>query len=301
MVFGALISFLVCLQAGPGAVPADPNPATNAHQNALTLYRQRQYAKAAELLERTVASEPKDSAAYRESVLLLAQSYYLSGKVPQAVPWLEQAAQSGVKSIEVSYMLGNAYIQTRQPGKAMNAFALMFGVEPGSAAAHLFTAQFMVRQEFEEDARKELTKALEINPQIPEAHYLLGELAIFRADLDRGVEELKREIAINPNFAMAYYKLGDAYTRREQWDLAIPNLQRSIWLNPNYSGPFILLGKAYWKRGDLTDAEGILRRGLVLDPNNSSAHYILGQTLIQAGRTEEGKQMLKRSQELQRP
>jgi len=292
MVFGALISLLVCFQAGAAQDP---------HQSALSLYRQRQYVKAAEMLERAVAVEPKDSAAYRESVLLLAQSYYLSGKVPQAVPWLERAAQSGVNSIEVSYMLGNAYIQTRQPDKAVSAFASMFGVEPGSAAAHLFTAQFMVRQEFEEDARKELARALEINPRIPEAHYLLGELAIFRADIDRAIEELKREIAINPNFAMAYYKLGDAYTRREQWDLAIPNLQRSIWLNPNYSGPFILLGKAYWKRGDLTDAEGILRRGLVLDPNNSSAHYILGQTLIQAGRAEEGKQMLKRSQELQRP
>jgi tetratricopeptide (TPR) repeat protein len=296
MVFGALIPFLLFLQDGAGSVPAQ-----DAHQSALALYRQHQYAKAAEMLERNVTSEPKESAAYRESVLLLAQSYYLSGKVPQAVAWLERAAESGVNSIEVNYMLGNAYIQTRQPGKAVNAFALMFGVEPASAAAHLMTAQFMVRQEFEEDARKELAKALEINPQIPEAHYLLGELAIFRADIDRGVEELKREIAINPNFAMAYYKLGDAYTRREQWDLAIPNLQRSIWLNPNYSGPFILLGKAYWKRGALADAEGILRRGIALDPNNSSAHYILGQTLIQAGRVEEGKQMLKRSQELQRP
>src|SRR5437588_8177642 len=45
MVFGALISFLVCLQAGPGAVPADLNPATNSHQNALSLYLHRQYAK----------------------------------------------------------------------------------------------------------------------------------------------------------------------------------------------------------------------------------------------------------------
>src|SRR5258708_25179468 len=92
-------------------------------------------------------NEPKDSAAYRESVLLLAQSYYLSGKIPQAVPWLERAAQSGVNSIEVSYMLGNAYIQTRQPDKAVSAFALMFGVEPGSAAALRLTTQFEVMLE----------------------------------------------------------------------------------------------------------------------------------------------------------
>jgi len=52
MVFGALIPFLFFLQASPGSVPAQ-----DTHQNALALYRQRQYAKAAELLERSVANE----------------------------------------------------------------------------------------------------------------------------------------------------------------------------------------------------------------------------------------------------
>jgi hypothetical protein len=65
MVFGALIPFLFFFQA------------QDAHQNALVLYRQHQYAKAAEMLEHAVTVEPKDSEAYRESVLLLAQSYYL--------------------------------------------------------------------------------------------------------------------------------------------------------------------------------------------------------------------------------
>jgi tetratricopeptide (TPR) repeat protein len=270
------------------------------HQSALAAYRQHQYAKAAELFEKALASEAKDSPAYRESVLLLAQSYYLSGKVREALPWLERAAQSRLNTIEVSYMLGNAYIQTRQPDKAVTAFAAMFGFAPDSAAAHLVTAQLMVRQEFEEDARKEIAKALAINPNLPEAHYLLGELAIFRAQIDQAIDELTREIAINPNFAMAYYKLGDAYTRREQWAQAIPQLQRAIWLNPSYSGPYILLGKAYFKWGELANAEGMLRRAIAIDPNNSSAHYILGQTLIQAGREEEGRAMLKRSQELKK-
>ena len=270
------------------------------HQSALALYRQKQYSQAAEMFQQALASEPKDGREYRESVLLLGQSYYLSGKLQQAIPWLEKAAQSGANAVEVRYMLGNLYIQTRQPDKAVTAFAPMFGVAPDSAAAHLLTAQFMVRQEFEDDAQKEVQKALQINPQLPEAHYLLGEIATFRAKIDVAIEELTHEVALNPNFAMAYYKLGDAYTRREQWDFAIPHLQRSIWLNPNYSGPYILLGKAYWKRGDLTNAEGMLRRAIVLDPQNSSAHYVLGQTLVQAGHAEEGKQMLEKSQQLKR-
>ena len=276
-----------------------PTP-SELHQSALALYRQKQYGQAAELFQQAVAGEPKDSREYRESVLLLAQSYYLAAKVQQAIPWLEKAAKSGANAIEVSYMLGIAYIQTRQADKAVTAVAAMFGVAADSAAAHLLTAQLMVRQEFEDDAQQELQKALQINPQLPEAHYLLGEIAIFRSKIDVAIDELNREIALNPNFAMAYYKLGDAYTRQEQWDLAIPCLQRSIWLNPNYSGPYILLGKAYWKRGDLTNAEGMLRQAIVLDPKNSSTHYILGQTLVQAGRAQEGKQMLEKSQELKR-
>jgi tetratricopeptide (TPR) repeat protein len=275
------------------ATPEDP------HQTALALYRQHQYAKAAEAFERAVKSEPKDGKEFRESILLLGQCYYLSGKIQEAVPWLEQAAQARINSIEVSYMLGNAYIQTRQPDKAVTAFAAMFGFKPDSAAAHLVTAQLMVRQEFEDDARKELEKALALDPNLPQAHYLLGEMAIFRSNIDVAIDQLMREIAINPNFAMAYYKLGDAYTRREQWEQAIPQLQRSIWLNPAYSGPYILLGKAYLKRGELPNAEGMLRRALAMDPNNASAHYILGQTLMQQGKTEEGKKMLQRSQELQ--
>jgi tetratricopeptide (TPR) repeat protein len=270
------------------------------HQQALDLYRRRQYAKAAELFAQAIEKEDKNSDAYKESVLLLAQSYYLGGRVPDAVPWLERAVELNLRPVETTYMLGNAYIQARQPVKATAAFARMFDVAPDSAAAHLVTAQFMVRQEFEEDAKAAAAKALEIDPRIPQAHYLLGELLTYRGKIEEAVEELKREVAINPNFSMAYYKLGDAYTRRELWDQAIPHLQRSVWLNPNFSGPYILLGKSYLKKGELVNAEGALRRAIAIDPQNESAHYLLGRTLMQAGKEEEGRKMLQRSQDLKK-
>lgn len=291
--FAAALSLLLLFQ-GDTASTGLQDP----HQSALAYYRQHEYAKAAALFEKAVANEPQNSKEYRESVLFLGQSYYLTGKVQEALPWLERAAEAHVNTIEVSYMLGNAYIQTRQPEKAVGAFAVMFGFKPESAAARLVTAQLMIRQEFKDDAKTQLAKALELNPNLPQAHYLLGELAIFRSNIDTAIQELTHEIAINPDFAMAYYKLGDAYSRRDQWDLAIPQLQRSIWLNPTYSGPYILLGKGYFKRGELANAEGMLRRAIAIDPNNTSAHYILGQTLIQQGKTEEGKKMLERSREL---
>ena len=246
-------------------------------------------------------TEKPGSPEYRESAVLSGQSYYLTAHMPEATAWLQKAVDDGVRINEVFYMLANCYIQQREPVKSRAAFAAMFSVPVESAAAHLLTAQFMIRQEFEEFAQKELARALELDAKIPQAHYLLGIMAIFRNELDKGIAEMLQEIAINPDFAMAHYKLGDAYTRREDWDAAIPPLQRAVWLNPDYSGPYILLGKAYFKKKDLGSAEGMLRRAIKMDPANYQAHYMLGQVLIQAGKTEEGRKMLEESQKLRDP
>jgi tetratricopeptide (TPR) repeat protein len=268
------------------------------HSAGVDYYKQRQFAKAIESLDRAVAAEKPGTPEYRESTVILGQSYYLTAHLPEATAWLQKAVDDGVRINEVFYMLGNCYIQQREPVKARAAFASMFSVPLESAAAHLLTAQFMIRQEFEEFAQKELARAVELDPKIPQAHYLLGMMAIFHNEIDKGIEEMRQEISINPDFAMAHYKLGDAYTRREDWDAAIPPLQRAVWLNPDYSGPYILLGKAYSKKKDLGSAEGMLRRAIKMDPANYQAHYMLGQVLMQAGKTEEGRRMLAESEKL---
>ncbi len=291
----ALLVVLLWMQA-----PAAEPEAAALHAEALVAYRQRQYAKAAEVFSRALKQEAPGTTPYRESLLLLGQSYYLSGRIPQALETLDKAVAAGVRTNEVFYMLGNGYIQSREPDRAVRAFAALFQVAPESAGAHLITAQMMLRQEFEDLALKELERALNLDARIPEAHYMLGELAIFRGDLDAAIEELRKEIALNPNFAMAYYRLGDAYQRREDWDAAIPHLQRSVWLNPRYSGPYILLGKAYMKKKEFPNAEGMLRQAIRIDPQNYSAHYMLGQTLVQEGKPEEGRRMLEQSSTLRK-
>ena len=273
---------------------------SDAHAAGVAAYGRHDYAKAAESLRTAISGEVPDSAAYRESALLLGQSLYLSGALTEAIPWLEKALRFDVRANEVLYMLGTAYLRTGKASQAGIAFSQLFAVKAGSAAAHLLTAQMMVRLELEEQAEKELESALALDPRIPEAHFLLGELAIYHGEFEQAVLQLNAEIAINPNFSQAYYRLGDAYTRRERWAEAIPLLQKAIWLNPIFSGPYILLGKAYLKTNELPDAEGMLRRAIQMDPQNSSAYYLLGQTLVKARRTEEGRQMLERSQQLRR-
>jgi tetratricopeptide (TPR) repeat protein len=200
-----------------------------------------------------------DNAARREVLQALALSHYLLGHLAEAIPLLEQVTAWSTNN-EFVYALGMAAIQTRQPDKARAAFGRMYNAASDSAAAHLLTAQMMIRVEFEEFAETELKQALAKDPKLPQANYLLGQIAIYKNRHDEGIALMQKELAVNPNNANTYYKLGDAYTRQLKWDEAIAVLQKSVWLNPFYSGPYILLGKSYLKKRELTNAEGMLKR-----------------------------------------
>jgi tetratricopeptide (TPR) repeat protein len=260
------------------------------HRQGVQLYKQQKYTEAISALEQAVKTEKPDSPQYRESSLIIGQSYYMLSQAPKAIPWLEKLSNVN----EANYMLGYAYLQAGQQARSEEAFARLFGLKPDSAGAHLLAGQMMLKQEYETQGVAEIKTALQLDPRIPEAHYLLGITAIFRGRFDDAVAALREEVAINPNFAMAWYRLGDVHARQEQCDAAIPNLQRAVWLNPDFSGPYILLGKCYFRQRNFENAEGILRRGLKIDPNNSSGQYLLGQTLIAEGKTEEGKALLEK-------
>jgi len=271
------------------------------HQAAVTAYKQHRFAEAVTHFTEALKTENPGTPEYGESVLLLGQTLFLESKFPDAIPWLEKATTGKTAPPEAWYMLGNACLATRQPEQAVRAFAGLFGVDPDSAAAHLTTARMMMHRDMDVDAAAQARAALKLDPHIPEAHFLLAEVAIGHAELDQAIAELNQEIAINPNYAMAHYRLGDAYSRREEWDRAMAPLERSVWLNPNYSAPFILLGKGYLKQKEFANADGVLRHALALDPQNSSAHYLLGQTLIQEGRTEEAQKEMDKWKALNAP
>ncbi|HVR71761.1 MAG TPA: tetratricopeptide repeat protein [Vicinamibacteria bacterium] len=235
----------------------------------------------------------------REAVQVLGLSSYLAGRVAESVPYLEETRALAPNNAELAYVLGMAYIQTRQADKARETWARSFKVPADSAAAHLLTARMMVRAEFDDAAEEELKKALARDPRLPHAHFLLGQTALFRGRLEEAVALLRKELELNPGDAMAFYRLGDAYSRQLEWDEAIAALQRSAWLNPYYSGPYLLLGRAYVKKGQPAAAEGMLRRAIQYDPNNKAAHYLLGQLLQQAGRVEEARRELEIAERLQ--
>jgi len=284
------------LQVLAGAPAADPRVRVLI---GVARYHANDPLPAIEQLAAVLPALSPDSAERREAIQVLGLSHYLAGHLGEAIPFLEQTRAFAPENSDLAYILGMAYIQTRQPDRARETWARAFHVPADSAAAHLLAAQMMVRAEMEDMAQAELTAALKKDPRLPQANLLLGQAALFRGRLDEAIALFNKELETSPGNAMAYYRMGDAYTRQLQWDKALDALQRSVWLNPYFSGPYILMGKAYQAKGDRGAAEGMLRRAIGYDPNNKTAHYLLAQVLQQLGRAEDAKKEFDIAQRLQ--
>ncbi len=250
-------------------------------------YSSGNYQKTVENLTLVVGQFTPNSVEDTQTVQMLGLSHYVLGHLAEAIPHFEKLVKWQPENSEIVYALGVSYIQTRRPEKSREVFAKLFGVPLNSASAYLLNAQMLVKQQFEETAVIELNEALRLDPKLPNVNFILGEMAIYKAEIDKGLDYLRKELALNPANSMAYYRLGEGLSRQLKWDDAIPPLQKSIWLNPFFSGPYIVLGKVYFKKGDLGNAESLLRRSTQIDPKNFGAHYLLAQVLQQSGKTEE--------------
>ena len=235
----------------------------------------------------------------RETTQLLGLSSYLAGHPADAIPYLEEVQSWYPRAnVDAAYILGVCYIQTKDYPKARTAFARMFDVPADSAASYLFTARMLLRQEFDPVAEEYAQKATTLDPKLPGAHLMLGELYLYKSRLPEAIEQFQKELSLNPASANAYYKLADAYSRIQKFDDAERLLQRSIWLDATSTGPYILMGKVLEKKGEFELAVRALRHAATMDPNNPMTHHLLGQTYRDMGRKEEAETELKIAEEL---
>ena len=274
----------------------DPSMKGLALELGTAYYKKSDFPKAIEYFKKATAEDP----ANQEAIQLLGLSNYLGGHPADAIPLLEKVqAWYPRANVDAAYILGICYIQTRNYDQARKSFGKMFDVPGDSAAAYLFTARMLFRQEYDPIAEEYAQKAAALDPKLPLAHFLLGELYLYKSRVPEAITEFQKELAINPAHAASYYKLADAYSRVQKFDDAERLLQRSIWLDATSTGPYILMGKVLEKKGEYDLAVRALQRAAAMDPNNPITHHLLGQAYRDMGNKESADSELKLSEELQ--
>jgi tetratricopeptide (TPR) repeat protein len=262
----------------------------------MVFYQRSKMREASAAFAKAVAQDPQD----REAMQMEGVSLFRAGKPAEAVPLLEQA-HSAVPSANVdpNYVLGLCYMDTRRYDDARKAFAGQYGFGPDSAPAYLLAARMFLRRDYLPIAEEAVRKAIALNPTLPQAHLVLGEIALAHGQAADAIADFERESTLNPLDGAVYERLGDAYIHVSDFDHAQQALDRAVLLEPTVTIPFILLGKVLLKQQNSLMAKMYLEHALEIDPKNYMAHYLLGQAYRALGQLDDAKRQYEAAAQIQ--
>ena len=179
--------------------------------------------------------------------------------------------------------------------RAVASFEEAIRLDPNDAVAwtelastynYRFGTSWMPPREIYAQARSAIDRALSINPNLAEAHHLLGALEWnYSFDFAAAMAQFKRARELDPNVDPA----GEAFLAllNGQGDQAIGIFQLNVKRDPLNAVILEDLAYAYFARDRLLEAERTLRDQLALDPSFAGAHCDLGEVLLAQNKTNE--------------
>jgi tetratricopeptide (TPR) repeat protein len=242
--------------------------------------------KAKQAFEQAVQQDASDM----ESVQLEGLTLYRLGQPAAAIPYLERVrGWMPNANADANYVLGLCYLNSRRYDDARRSFAAQFGEAPDSAESYLLLGTMLMHANLQELAAEQAKKALQISPNLPMAHFMLGEVALFKSNIDEAIIELEAERRMNPGYAPVYDRLGDAYLHVGKLAEAQQALTKAISLDTTSTGPFILMGEVLLKRQDARTALLYLQHAEKMDPSNYITHTLLSQAYRRSGREDDAR------------
>jgi predicted Zn-dependent protease len=273
-----------------------PEPAGVERMRGMIQYQRNSFAAANSTFEKAIVQDGSDL----QAIQMRGVTLYRMGQPAAAIPLLERA-NTPIASVNAdgTYVLAVCYLDVRRYDDARHIFAQQYKISADSAASYLFLARMLFRRNYPAESEQMAHKALLIEPRLPLAHLLLGQLDLSRSNAAGAVVEFEAERAINPMDGEVYERLGDAYLRALRYEDAQQALNCALLLEPNSTGPYILLGQVLLKRDDALTALNYLLRAEHMDSSNHLIHLLLGQAFRALGRKEDATREYKIAESIQ--
>ncbi|HKQ68252.1 MAG TPA: tetratricopeptide repeat protein [Polyangiaceae bacterium] len=188
-------------------------------------------------------------------------------------------------------------------------------------SAHLDRGWDLVQRGDTRGAEASARRALEMDPQSPEAYNLLGYVAALDGDASEAIDNYRQAIALDETYLEAMLNAAEVYIHPlGEFDEAIDMCDQALDLAETDEeiidalllkfdamlgrgqgkeasqviarmpeGPYknpnhgFLIGRAYYEIGDVERASGLIEEAAQRDPNHAEAHYYLGLVRDEAG------------------
>lgn len=211
--------------------------------------------------------ELNDKLVNKQTDYLEAYQYYLKGNF-HFQKWnpkdLELSKEYYLKSLDIDPSYAQSYFGLSQ------YYSMMAGLG------------FLQKDTAFNKANKYISKALELNSCLPEAHYGLASISYWHKwDLKKAYQHLIKTLEINPNFAPAYIHLAVQIGTTGNYIKAFENIEKAITLDPLSSEVYFGKGYIYYLKEDYSSSIKFLDISLELNPINLLAIIIKACCWIQ--------------------
>ncbi len=198
----------------------------------------------------------------------LADSYSISGNWGYLSPeeTHDRAKSAALKALEIDETLGEAHIALAQIlggyewelEGAQTAYLSGIALSPGYATGHQWYGTLLSALGRDDEAVRELERALELDPLSLIINQSLGSSLRTAGEHERAVAQLQKARQLDPDFAGPYQELGFAYEDVGAFEDAIDAYQRALELSEELIG-IGELGHVYGAMGRTEDALEMLR------------------------------------------
>ncbi len=211
------------------------------------------------------------------------------------------AARPNVEAYD-TYLRGRYHHNAFTPDgteKAIACYDVAIEQDPDFAPGHAALAEAYTLQaigfslkpsrETMPKAREAADQALQINPNLADAHLARGLVAMYyQWDYPAAKRGIESAIALNPNFAGAHFWHEFYWTYVEhRFEEALAATRRAMKLDPLAPSTKCRVGQVYLIFGHLDEAEERCREMIAVDPGHPMGHMVLADALLRRGMLDE--------------
>ena len=165
----------------------------------------------------------------------------------------------------------------------------MVAVGGGTPEFHLIMGKAFLNRYEVGEAKAELERAGEGNPNLPYLHLNLGIAYMRLGENDRAEAEFRRDMALEPDLADNYEQLGVLYSRMQRDEDAEKSFRAALNRNAKSAGAYLGLAKLCQKQNKPERGLKMIDTALRLSADIHGGHFVRGRILMQLGRQKEAR------------
>jgi tetratricopeptide (TPR) repeat protein len=266
----------------------DSQPAA-LHAYAICLVKLKQFDRAAEVFQRTVALNPDD----RRERQLLAAIQMMAHKPTDAIATLGPLLQMSSPDAETLELASSAYEDAKDTSRAVSTLQQAILLDPHNVNLYLDFANISSTHGSYQVGINVINDGMALQPLAAPLYFARGVLYVQLAQYDQAEADFDKAYELDPNQSLSVAAQGFAAAQKNDFDHALGKVQAALARRPR--DPMLLYLQADFLAEKNPDADSpefqlavnSARKAIALQPTLGAAQGVLAKLYLQSGKFQE--------------